>query len=315
MRGSGPSSGCRRGNAFGLSISSNEELAGIQGPPDYPSVGRVAIEVAGDESAASFSLPDAEETFRSEFADGSPAMRIHRGGDSFRIWFAGSGSCVVKASGERITCVPPFGEWPWGLLYAQALPLAAALHRLEVLHASAVEVGGRALIFAGASGSGKTTLALRLLATGARLLADDVVALEAGERGLLAHPGVGIANVADDVLPLLGGLGCEVGLSDKHHIALERPEQPLPVAALVFLARGGPGGEIELEPVPAPSPRDLLAATFVFHVTAPDRLVAQLDVCARLASSVPVWRLRCPDAVEGDAVTAALITWMELISP
>lgn len=315
MRASVPGSGRLWGNAFGLSISSNVELPGIEGSRDYPSAGRVAIDVAAGEGTAPFQVDDAEETFRSDFPDGSPAMRIHRGEDSFRIWFAGSGSCVVAATGERITCVPPLEEWPWGLLYAQALPLAAALRRLEVLHASAVELRRRAVIFAGHSGSGKTTLALRLLGAGARLLADDVVALEPAERGLVAHPGVGIANIADDVLPLLAGRGHRVGRSDKHHVALERPDAPVPVGALIFLSRGGAGSEVELEPVPAPGPRELLAATFVFHVSAPERLISQLDICARLARSVPVWRLRCPAGVGGAAVAEAVLSHMELISP
>lgn len=46
------------------------------------------------------------------------------------------------------------------------------------LHASAVAVGGNGLLILGPSGSGKSGLALRLMALGARLVADDRVLLE-----------------------------------------------------------------------------------------------------------------------------------------
>lgn len=45
----------------------------------------------------------------------------------------------------------------------------------EVLHASAVAFGPRALVIIGASGSGKSTLALQLIGLGATLIADDGV--------------------------------------------------------------------------------------------------------------------------------------------
>ncbi|SPF77714.1 HPr kinase/phosphorylase [Pseudoprimorskyibacter insulae] len=46
------------------------------------------------------------------------------------------------------------------------------------LHASAVAIGGRALVITGASGSGKSSLALDLMSRGAVLVGDDQVILE-----------------------------------------------------------------------------------------------------------------------------------------
>jgi hypothetical protein len=53
------------------------------------------------------------------------------------------------------------------------------LHQRQqiVLHASAVEVNGKAVIFCGPSGEGKSTLAAALARLGYRLLADDVCAI------------------------------------------------------------------------------------------------------------------------------------------
>lgn len=54
------------------------------------------------------------------------------------------------------------------------------------MHASAVDIGGRALLVSGASGAGKSTLAAALSARGYRLLSDDVCALALPEGQPLA---------------------------------------------------------------------------------------------------------------------------------
>jgi len=65
------------------------------------------------------------------------------------------------------------------------------LHQREriVLHASAVEVNGRAVVFCGASGAGKSTLAAALAGRGYRLLTDDVCAITfPGNAAPIVHP-------------------------------------------------------------------------------------------------------------------------------
>ncbi|MDX5349528.1 MAG: serine kinase, partial [Paracoccaceae bacterium] len=43
----------------------------------------------------------------------------------------------------------------------------------QIVHATSVAVDGRGLLILGPSGAGKSSLALRLIALGARLVADD----------------------------------------------------------------------------------------------------------------------------------------------
>jgi HPr kinase/phosphorylase len=75
-----------------------------------------------------------------------------------------------------------------------------------LLHATAVSIGGCALLLRGASGSGKSDLALRLIDAGARLVADDqselcregdrvIVRAPATIAGLLEVRGVGIMRL------------------------------------------------------------------------------------------------------------------------
>ncbi|MBO0718286.1 MAG: AAA family ATPase, partial [Rhizobiales bacterium] len=61
------------------------------------------------------------------------------------------------------------------------------LHQREqiVLHASAVEVNGKAMVFCGHSGAGKSTIAAALAKRGYRLITDDVCALTFSDA---AHP-------------------------------------------------------------------------------------------------------------------------------
>ena len=102
---------------------------------------------------------------------------------------------LVSPDGTELLCDPEPKSSDWGtLLSAQALPLAATLRGLEVLHASGVLLGddalnGGAVLVAGPQGAGKSSLAAALVRGGATLLSDDTVALESREGALWAHPG------------------------------------------------------------------------------------------------------------------------------
>ena len=219
----------------------------------------------------------------------------------YRIDAPGHGRFLVAPDGTSIGCdLPPGPAWRWHRpFFSQALPLAATLQGLELLHASAVSIEGRAIGFVGHSGAGKTSLAIHLVARGARLLTDDVLALEAGQAGLLAYPGVQMANVADEELRSLSGsaraaLGKPIGTSDKVHLAVETLATPVPLAALYFLRRGPQIDELSFEPLQPADPRLLLGATFMPHVTTPARLRAQLETCAQATETVANFALSVP---------------------
>jgi serine kinase of HPr protein (carbohydrate metabolism regulator) len=62
------------------------------------------------------------------------------------------------------------------------------------IHATAVSIGGKAVLLTGASGAGKSDLALRLIDRGAVLVADDQVELTVRDACLLASPPTTIAG-------------------------------------------------------------------------------------------------------------------------
>jgi hypothetical protein len=109
----------------------------------------------------SWSTREGKAVVRRSVAAGGPVLAVDshpkRG---YLVRADGFGAYLISADGQRALLAPGRVErWRWQLLLtAQVLPLAALIHGLELLHASAVRLNGRVLAFAGASGTGKTTL-------------------------------------------------------------------------------------------------------------------------------------------------------------
>lgn len=62
----------------------------------------------------------------------------------------------------------------------------ASADRPEMIHATTVAIGGKAILLTGASGSGKSDLGLRLIDRGARLVSDDYTILAIRNGALVA---------------------------------------------------------------------------------------------------------------------------------
>jgi len=66
-----------------------------------------------------------------------------------------------------------------------------------LVHATAIAIGGRAVLLRGASGSGKSDLALRLIDAGARLVADDQCKLYRRGDGVIVRAPATIAGLLE----------------------------------------------------------------------------------------------------------------------
>ncbi len=205
----------------------------------------------------------------------------------------GLGTALVTPDGLEILWgreAPP-AEWS-AVLIGQVLPLAATLRGLEVFHAAGVVLDGRAQMLCGAAGAGKTSLAAHLVLGGADLLSDDVVALD--ER-LMAHPGTAVLRLREPEAGRVttaptSRLGARDEADGRVRIAATAAVEPRPLSALHLLERTPDGAAIE--PLEHPSPTELLGSTFNLSVQTPTRLIRQLDLCARLAREVPIFRVR-----------------------
>jgi hypothetical protein len=220
------------------------------------------------------------------------------------------GRVLVSPDGAEVLCDPLPGHPDWAfILSAQALPLAATLHGLEVFHAAGVVVGGGAALFAGTPGAGKSSLAAAFVRGGAALLGDDAVALECRDGSLLAHPGVDSLYLRAAEQERLSAaerdaLGAAEPFASRQRYAPGAVPGPVPFAALFLLERAASG--VAIEALPAADPFELLASTFNLSVRTPARLTRQLDVVEALIATGGVYRLRVLPGTDATQLAAAV---------
>jgi len=233
-------------------------------------------------------------------AGGGVGLTVQHDDDAgYRVWAPRHGVWIVAADGRSVTGAPPSGpRWRWErLVLAQALPLASVLRGMEVLHASAVCLDGRAVAFLGRSGAGKTTLATRLLARGARLLTDDVLALTTDGASVWGHRGGAVARIdADTVRGMTAAeraaLGPVEARGAKWHVRPPTGPARVRLGALYVLsgeAGDTAGAGVTVHPVEPVDPGLLLGSAFLPYVAGPERLRRQLDVAAAIAATVPLF--------------------------
>lgn len=114
----------------------------------------------------------------------------------------------------------------------------------ETVHASAVSIGGRAVLIGGRSGHGKSDLALRLIDRGALLISDDYTFLRRIEGKAVASAPVNILGKIE-----MRGVGLIEDLTT---------EQDVPVALYVDLDKAPerlpePGGAMMLAGISVPT--------------------------------------------------------------
>jgi hypothetical protein len=227
----------------------------------------------------------------------------------YLLWNHGHGRVLISSDGRELLCEPDATNAQWAtIVVAQALPLAATLRGLEVLHASGVAIDGRAALITGAAGAGKSSLAAALLRAGGQLLSDDAVALQVRDGALLAYAGSLALQLRASEDERLGAservaLGDPAGVvEDKRRYVSTAAPPPAPLGGLFLLERSAE--QPAVQPLAAVSPFALLASTFNLSVRTPERLQRQLDLVAALAASGRVFRLRVQPGVDATALAA-----------
>lgn len=154
----------------------------------------------------------------------------------------------------------------------------------RLIHATAVALGGRAVLLRGPSGSGKSDLALRLIADGWQLVADDQTQIARDGEMLMASAPQSIAGKME-----VRGLGI-VGVD---------PAKPTPVALLIDLKP-----EAEIERLPEAEWEELEGVTLA--LLAIDPFTQSAPAKLRLA----LGQLGIGNGRSGQARTLLLVTGM-----
>lgn len=297
-------------SAFGLDVDSRFPIAGATAATSAlaPAGLPVRLTLASRHDLLSAWAPAAPERISERRRpNGRVALSIdsdERAGHLIRA--QGFGCFWISPAADRIRCAPVQAtSWRWQrYLIGQVLPLAAVLRGLEVFHASAVALGGRAVAFLGASTAGKTSIAASLVLRGAQFMTDDVLAVSPGpDGGVTAHPGVGLVSLRHSTGALLAAndlrrLGRTVGRDrDATRVALPPLDAPAPLASAFIIDRAPAGRSLRLERLSPVDPRLLLGGSFNFVIRTPERLTNQLDLCARIAQVVDVRRAIVPPTV------------------
>jgi hypothetical protein len=176
---------------------------------------------------------------------------------------------------------------------------------IPVLHAAAVEMGGRAVGFLAGSRGGKSSLAAALVEAGRPLVTDDLLPVEQRPGDLYALPGYPQMRLWPEAARRFAGAEADElprvhPQLDKRRLPVARFHgEPLPLGRL-YLPERRPGTEIAIRPV---SPRDalieLLARSFIPQLAASGgREGERFDRMARLAERVPVYRLIYPEGLD-----------------
>lgn len=297
---------------FGLDVRVDRSVPFLETARARPT-GRT-LEISLVDDAECLSWPRGAELISDQRQpDGTVNFQIETSSEAgYKIWGPRYGVNVLSNDGRRLRAAAGAGGMQaWQrLLIAQVLPFAALLCDLEVLHASAVVIDEGAVVFIGQSGAGKTSLALALCHRGASFLTDDVLALERVNGGLLGHPGTPVAGIdlpeADRLRRLGGGGEQEVLSVDSREQVARVPiaAEPAPLSALFFLDRR-PDGPAQPRFEVVTSPQMLLATTFNFVLTTPERLSGLLDVCA-LAARRRVERIVTGPETDASELSAAV---------
>ena len=307
-----------KGTAFGVAVEADFDVPAL-GPASVTARRTTCSTVTTAELEAACPADGWTEDVDLRHPDSRLFLSIrHHPEAGYRMWAPRHGRHLVSPDGTKILSVLPqrmLLGWQ-RLFFAQALPLAAVLHGLEVLHASAVVVDGRAIAFTAASGTGKSSLGAHFVAAGATFLTDDVLALEDCDGGPIAHPGIARLSVGAHELASMDGIGRErlgfrAGSSDKVYVEPQAQSSAVPLRALFRLYRAATFDQVRiLEHVP-PEARIVLASSFLPYVRTPARLLNQLATCAAVTDAVRVFDVELPSAGTARAAADVLLGYVE----
>jgi hypothetical protein len=221
-------------------------------------------------------------------------IAIDRHTQSISVFSPKEGKCVVW--------MPSYRDIPY---WSAATPLRLQLSWIadslgsEFIHAAAVKVGEKALLFAGLSGSGKSTLALRLAQLGFPLLGDDFLLAE-GEKVTAVYRRLKVHDwAAARVLPNSWTVLNPHGVNEKRIVdpGNELYTEELPIGAIVIPTVGE---QFSIEPMTGGQALAALAPPTISGLLGGNE--SSLERLAAIAAGAPCYSLVVEESLLNDPV-------------
>ena len=244
--------------AYGLSLVANRQIPGLLAP----SASRGAVEGTGLQIWFEWVPSWLERMLAS-----SPTIRYvspyvdDKGDPALVVWLTADGAFYRFHYAEGIDYVlSQDGTQLWigwskavadsdilSYLLGPVMGFILRLRGVTCLHASAVAVNGRAIVFVGDRGAGKSTTAMALGRLGYSIISDDLVPIYRNAGITYGQPGYPRMRLRQPSLPMLSALNVELPplpatqgqgrlhfeLISGHH---QFQSEPLPIGALYLLA-------------------------------------------------------------------------------
>jgi hypothetical protein len=214
------------------------------------------------------------------------AFALVRTANGLIAWDSAAGAFEIDpvAATIRVTAARFDEAWEHGV-HTTIVPLLLSERGDLALHASAVAVGGRGILFCGPSGRGKSTLAWLASQLGHPVLTEDGAIVTADRTGPTVWPGARGVLVSD-------GAGRRRRLLEL--LAALEPAGPIPLASVCHLAERGP--RLEVRGLTPPEALPLLVPSLI-HAGGPESLRSSLAVLAPLVEHVALFRVSMPDSL------------------
>ena len=229
--------------------------------------------------------------------------------DGYLVRFPGLADFAIAEPWASVVCNPVPGVASGTLrhLYLnQVLPLAWSRLGKLVFHASAVELGGEAVVFVGESGRGKSTLAASFATSEHRFLTDDGLVVEEREteyQVLPSHPSIRLWDDSQEALihPETSAADALPFTSKTRFLAGDNIAfcaEPRPLRHVYFLG-DGTSPRVSFAPMTASEALvELVKHSFLLDTQASDLIAAHFDQLTRLAGRRIYYRLDYPRRFE-----------------
>jgi energy-coupling factor transporter ATP-binding protein EcfA2 len=245
-------------------------------------------------------------------ADGSVSLALAAHQDGFLLRFPELCDFILDLRQRRIQAIPHTAlddNTLEHLLVDQVLPRFLAQEGHLLLHASALSVEERTILFLGKSGWGKSTLAGLLKKAHHTLYSDDCVLLKQEQlhwTALATYPSLRLYEDSIEQIFCASTLVSPVSeYSDKQRIALPAAttQKPAPVHALYFLSDPEMASDtIDIHAMtPSRTCIDIIERSFRLDLGNRQQSQHLMQQAAALAATVPAYRLSYPHDYQNNA--------------